>query len=215
MLVEIWSDIQCPFCYLGKRKFELALERFDHRDRVSVLWRSYQLNPALRTDPTITTAEYLARHKHIDVQMARQMNDRLARMGKEVGLDYRFDRVVVANTFDAHRTSHFARTKGLQSEAVERLFVAHFSEGRNVADRSILVELGVEIGLDAGELSAALESTAYADDVRADIQEARELGVNGVPFFVFDRQYAVSGAQDESVFLEALQESFAEHSRVG
>lgn len=210
LTVEIWSDTACPFCYLGKRRFDKALEAFANRDDVEVVWKSFQLNPYLKTDPSIRIYDYLARAKGIDVEAAKQMNDRVSAMAAPDGLVYDFDKVIVANTFDSQRLVQFAKQHGKQDEAEERLFRAYFTEGRNVADRATLIELGQEIGLDAAALSEALESGAFADDVKADIEEAQQLGVNGVPFFVFDRKYAVSGAQETASFARVLEQAFTE-----
>ena len=209
MTVEVWSDIMCPFCFLGKHRFATALQRFPQREDVAVVWRSFQLNPSLRTDPTITVNEYLARTKGIDVRQAAAMNDRLTSAGAAEGIEYRFDRAVVANTFDAHRFLHYAADHDRQDAAMEHIFTAYFSEGRNVADHAVLAAIGDEIGLDAADIASMLASDRYVDEVRADIAEAEELGIQGVPFFVFDRRYAVSGAQDSSVFLRALEQSWA------
>lgn len=208
MTVEIFSDIMCPFCLLGKHRFASALARFAYRDDVDVVWRSFQLDPGLRTDPTITVNEYLARRKGIDIDDARRMNDQLARIGSQEGLVYNFDRVIPANTFDAHRLLHFAREQDKQSEMMERLFTAYFAEGKNVADPAVLTDLAHDVGLDPAVTAAMLASARYADDVRSDIREAAQFGINGVPFFVFDRRHAVSGAQGVSVFLQALEESY-------
>jgi predicted DsbA family dithiol-disulfide isomerase len=213
MKVEVWSDVMCPFCYLGKRRFAKALAEFPNRDDVEIIWKSFQLNPSLRTDPAISVTQYLAREKGLDERVAEQMNDRVARMSRQDGPIYNFDDVVVANTFDAHRLIHFAKERGLQDQAAEKLFSAYFTEGKNVDDRATLIELGREIGLDSAAVTAALESDAYVAEVNADIEEARQLGINGVPFFVFDRAYAVSGAQDTDVFKDALERSFS-HWRV-
>lgn len=210
MLVEIWSDVMCPFCYLGKRRFARALEAFEHRDDVEVAWKSFQLAPSLRTDPTLRTHEYLAREKGLDVAVARQMNARLADAGRQEGIAYDFDRVVVANTFRAHRLLHFARAEGRQDAMADRLFRAHFGEGRNVDDVETLVELGADAGLDRDAVRRVAAGDEYAGAVRADIEEARALGVDGVPFFVFDRRYAVSGAQDSAIFGQALARSHEE-----
>ncbi|HJP86753.1 MAG TPA: DsbA family oxidoreductase [Gemmatimonadaceae bacterium] len=210
MRVEVWSDVMCPFCYLGKRRFAAALAGIADSDDVDVIWKSFQLNPSLETNPDISVAEYLAREKGLDVRVAEQMNDRVARMSRQDGPIYNFGDVVVANTFDAHRLIHLARAHGRQDQAMERLFSAYFTEGRNVDDRETLIELGRESGLDSDEVRGALESDAYADEVNADIEEARQLGINGVPFFVFDRKYAVSGAQESAVFQQALERAVSE-----
>ena len=202
--VEIWSDVACPFCWLGKRRFEEALRRFEWPDRVQVEWKSFQLNPALLTDPTVPIHEHLARAKGVAPAVARGWNEKLAETGRSEGLAYDFDRIVVANTFDAHRLIQMAKASGLQDEAEERIFRGYFGEGRNVADPSVLAELGAEIGLQPEAVVAALAGGDYADAVRADIAEARELGIDGVPFFVIDRRYGVSGAQDPETFIAAL-----------
>jgi predicted DsbA family dithiol-disulfide isomerase len=214
MLVEIWSDVMCPFCYLGKRRFADALAHFPHREEVKVQWRSFQLNPALRSDTPISVNEYLAREKGIDPRQAAQMHERLTRLGHQAGIEYDFDRAVVANTFDAHRLVHFAREYGREDELVERLFVAYFTEGRNVGDRPTLVALAQDLAIDAGATKQMLDSDRYADAVRSDIREAAQLGIDGVPFFDFDRKYAVSGAQEMSTFASALEQSYAERTRI-
>jgi predicted DsbA family dithiol-disulfide isomerase len=213
MKVEVWSDVMCPFCYLGKRRFAVALAEFPDRDDVEVIWKSFQLNPSLETDPDISVTQYLAREKGLDVRVAEQMNDRVARMARQDGPIYNFDEVVVANTFDAHRLIHFARSQNLQDQVMEKLFSAYFTEGRNVDDRATLIELAREVGLDGDAVAAMLDSDAYTAEVNSDIEEARQLGISGVPFFVFDRAYAVSGAQDTEVFKAALEQSFSARSK--
>ena len=210
MTIEIWSDVMCPFCYLGKRRFTDALAHYAKRDEVDVVWRSFQLNPSLKTDPSLGVSAYLAREKGIDIRRAKQLNDHLTLVGQREGLAYDFDRVVVANTFDAHRLIHLAREAAKEDAAVERLFAAYFSEGKNVDDHTVLAALGADIGLDPRSVLEMLASNRYAEEVRADIREAQLLGIDGVPFFVFDRKYAVSGAQDTSVFLRTLERSHEE-----
>lgn len=210
MPVEIWSDIACPFCFIGKRQFDAALVRFAHRDDVAVTYRSFQLNPALRTDPTVRIEDYLAREKGFPAAQVRAMNARVTEMGQHVGIRFVLDRAVVANTFRAHRLLHLAKSEGRQLEAEERLFDAYFTEGRNVDDLETLVTLGTEIGVDAETVRAALASDAFDDDVRRELAEARQLGVSGVPFFVFDQKYAVSGAQGSDLLLQALAQAYAE-----
>lgn len=211
MKVEIWSDVMCPFCYIGKRRFEAALEQFPDKNKIEIEWKSFQLNPDMITNPNKKIDAYLAEVKGISLEQAKEMNERVTAMAKEVGLTYHFEKAIVANSFDAHRFSHFAKSKGLQDAAEERLFKANFTEGKNTADAATLVELGVEIGLDKLELKELLKSTSFSDAVQEDIIEARNIGVGGVPFFVFDRKYAVSGAQASEAFLQALKQSFAEY----
>ena len=210
MKVEIWSDVMCPFCYIGKRKFERALAQFPYGDKVQLIWKSFQLAPELKTQPEKSIHQFLSEHKGISIQQAKGMNDHVTQVARQVDLIYNFDRSVVANSFNAHRFTHFAKQYNRQNEAEEILFRSYFTDGKNIDDYQTLVALGKEIGLDAEALMAALENGSYADDVRADINEAVQLGVRGVPFFVFNRKYAVSGAQEINAFLGTLQKVFDE-----
>lgn len=210
MLVEIWSDVACPFCYVGKRRFAKALGEFPERDDVQVVWKSFQLNPAMRTDPSVSIVDYLVREKGIAPQQAAAMNQRVAEMGAPDGLEFAFDRTLPANTFAAHKLLQFAAREGVAEAATERLFRAYFSEGRNVDDRATLLELGADVGLDRTALDAALDDDELSYAVRSDIAEAKELGISGVPFFVIDRKYGVSGAQESAVMLQALGQAYAE-----
>lgn len=205
MKVEIWSDVMCPFCYIGKRKFEIALNQFEGKANVEIVWKSFQLDPGIKTDPTKNINQFLAERKGWTLEHAGQMNDHVTNMAKQVGLDYNFDKAIVANSFDAHRFSHLAKKYNLQNEAEEQLFKAYFTEGKNTADHNTLIQLGTEIGLEANEIKQMLESDVYVQDVRMDIYEAQQIGVSGVPFFLFIDKYVISGAQDSSVFLQALQ----------
>lgn len=209
MKVEIWSDVMCPFCYIGKRKFEAALAQFPQRDEVEIVWKSFQLNPALQTDPGKNVQQSLAESKGWSMEQAEQAMSYVTEVARSVGLTYHFDKAVVANSFDAHRFTHLAKTQSLQNEAEEGLFAAYFTNGENTADRETLVRIGSEIGLDSETVKQTLEGNDFAVAVRNDIEEARELGITGVPFFVFDRKYAVSGAQDTRLFLEVLEKSLA------
>ncbi len=211
MKVEIWSDVMCPFCYIGKRKFEAALAQFAHRDKVEVEWKSFQLNPSLETDPGKSVKQSLAESKGWSLEQADEAMSYVVGMAESVGLTYQYDKAVVANSFDAHRFSHLAKKHGLQDAAEERLFAAYFTEGKNTADSATLVQLGTEIGLDPEAVRQLLRSGDFAADVDKDIEEARQLGITGVPFFVFNRKYAVSGAQDSKLFLEVLEKAFAEN----
>ena len=205
MKVEIWSDVMCPFCYIGKRKFENALQNFLQKDQVEIEWKSFQLNPSMKTDPSKNINEYLAEHKGISIAQAKQMNDRVTAMANEVGLRYDLDKAIVTNSFDAHRLSHFAKKHGVQNAVEELLFKAYFTEGKNTADHNTLTAIAVEAGLNAEEVRAMLLSNEFADDVNNDIYEAQQVGARGVPFFVFDDRYAVSGAQPSQLFLDVLQ----------
>jgi predicted DsbA family dithiol-disulfide isomerase len=210
MKVEIWSDVMCPFCYIGKRRFETALAQFGHKDSVEVEWRSFQLDPTMQTQPGKNINQYLAERKGWTVEYAKQMNSHVTKMAAAEGLDYDFDRAVVANSFDAHRFASVAKQNGLGSQAEERLFSAYFTEGKNIADNETLAQLGEDIGLDAGLVKKVLAGDTGRASVINDIQEAESIGVRGVPFFVFNRQYAVSGAQPAEVFFNTLERSYSE-----
>lgn len=205
MKVEIWSDVMCPFCYIGKRKFEMALSQFEGKENVEIVWKSFQLDPGIKTDPAKNVNQFLAERKGWTLDYAKQMNDYVTNMAKQVGLEFNFDKAVVANSFDAHRFSHLAKKYNKQNEAEEQLFKAYFTEGKNTADHDTLIQLGVEIGLDADEIKQMLGSDTYSEEVRMDVYEAQQIGVSGVPFFLFIDKYAISGAQDSSVFLQALE----------
>jgi predicted DsbA family dithiol-disulfide isomerase len=210
MKVEIWSDVMCPFCYIGKRRFENALEKFGHTDEIEIEWKSFQLNPDMETDPALNIDQYLADKKGWTIDYARQLNNHVTQMAAEAGLTYNFDKAIVANSFNAHRFSHLAKKHGLGVEAEELLFKAYFTDGKNIDDQQTRVELGVSLGLDANEIKTTLESNAYAADVKQDIDQAQYLGVQGVPFFVLNNKYAVSGAQAVPVFEETLQKAFGD-----
>ncbi|MFN0036032.1 MAG: DsbA family oxidoreductase [Saprospiraceae bacterium] len=208
MQIEIWSDVVCPFCYIGKLKFEQALEKFPQKDKVEIVWKSFQLDPEAAANGE-DYLQNLSERKGWSLEQTRQITENVTQMAAAVGLAYHFEKAIAANSFDAHRLSHLAHQHGLQDGMEEALFKAHFVEGKNIADRSTLVQLGTAIGLDATEVKNVLEGQAFADAVRKDIDEAQELRVSGVPFFVFDRKYAVSGAQESDVFLKTLEKALA------
>ena len=208
MKIEIWSDVACPFCYIGKRRFENALEQFAHRDEVEVIWKSFQLDPEAQYSPGQNIYDHLAERKGWSRQQARETTAHVIEMAQGEGLQYDFDKLVPTNTFDAHRFTHLAAQYGLQDKAEEKLFHVYFTEGKNIADPTVLTQLGVEIGLEASAVQQMLNSEDFTDEVQSDIVEAQALGVRGVPFFVFNRQYAVSGAQASAGFLQALQQSW-------
>lgn len=207
MKVEIWSDVMCPFCYIGKRKFEKALEQFSGASEVEVEWKSFQLNPDLKTEASKNINQYLAEVKGWSLEKAAEMNAHVTQMAKESGLDYQLDKAVVANSMDAHRLSHLAKKNGVQDALEELLFAAYFNQGKNTADHDVLTEIGIKAGLQHDEIASVLNSDTYTEEVNHDILVAQQLGVRGVPFFVFDRKYGVSGAQPSEVFLETLQKA--------
>ncbi|WP_417366569.1 DsbA family oxidoreductase [Flavobacterium beibuense] len=210
MKIEIWSDIMCPFCYIGKRRFEEALATFEGKNDVEIEWKSFLLSPELKTDPNKNIHEYLAEHKNISLEEAKGMNDYVTNMAAQVGLTYNFDKAIPANSFNAHRFLHFAKKHGKQNEAEERLFKAYFTEGKNIDDAQTLLLLAIELELDANKLADAMNNGEFTNDVIADINEAQQLGVRGVPFFVFNRKYAVSGAQESEAFTQTLEKAFEE-----
>jgi predicted DsbA family dithiol-disulfide isomerase len=210
MQVEIWSDVMCPFCYIGKRRFEKALDQLNGKENIEVIWKSFQLNPDLETDPSKNVNQYLSEVKGMSMERAEQLNRQVTEMAAGEGLQYDLDKAIIANSMNAHRFSHFALSKNKQDEAEEQLFKAYFTEGKNTDDINILIQLGNSIGLDETELRIVLESDRFTEDVRMDIYESQQLGVRGVPFFVFNRKYAVSGAQETPVFLQNLEKSFGE-----
>ncbi|MDO9407335.1 DsbA family oxidoreductase [Patulibacter sp.] len=208
MKVEIWSDVACPFCYIGKRSFEDALSRFEHRDEVDVQWRSFQLDPTMPAAVEGGLDALLARKYGRTPEEARAMNDRVTGMASEVGLEYRLDRARPGNTRDAHRLLHLARTHGLQDPLNERLLQAYFVEGELLSDHPTLVRLGAEVGLDRDEVERMLAGDEYADAVEGEGDEAHDLGLGGVPAFVLDRRLLVSGAQPAESLLQALQQAW-------
>ena len=214
MKIEIWSDVMCPFCYIGKRNFEKALAQFTEKEKIEIVWKSFQLDASVPDIATESYEEYLVKRKGLSAEQVKGMLQNVTQMAREAGLDYHFDRSVIVNSLKAHRLIQFAKTRNLGDEAEERLFHAFFTEGKSIADIDTLTQLGVEIGLDATELQAAFTDEQYAYQVNQDIQEARQIGVNGVPFFVFNRKYAISGAQPPQAFLETLRKSFDEWQKL-
>jgi predicted DsbA family dithiol-disulfide isomerase len=211
MNIEIWSDISCPWCYIGRRRFENALQQFEHREQVQITWRSFQLDPDAPLESTESIVDSLSARKGLSRNQVEAMIDQVTGLAAEEGLDFHFETLRPANTFTAHRLLHLAAARGLQSELKERLQKAHFCEGLSVSDPDTLVRLAVEAGLDADEVRQTLQDpNAYTQNVRSDIRQARAFGINGVPFFVFDRKYGVSGAQASEVFLSVLQKAFEE-----
>jgi predicted DsbA family dithiol-disulfide isomerase len=208
--VEVFSDVVCPWCYIGKRRFEAALERFAHRDDVEVTWRSFELDPDAPADRQGPPAERLAEKYGVSLDEARAMNARVTETAAQDGLEYHLDLARGGNTFDAHRAIHLAAAHGLQAEAQERLMRAYFTEGEPIGDPETLVRLLAELGVDADEARAALAGDAYAEEVRADEELAVRMGVRGVPFFVLGRRYGVSGAQPAEALLAALEQAWEE-----
>ena len=209
MQVEIWSDVICPWCYIGKRRFEAALAQSTQRENVQVIWRSFELDPHAPRQHPGTLEEMLSRKYGVSAAQAAAMNARVTALAKEEGLEYRLSEARPGNTFDAHRLLHFAAACQLGERATERMMHAYFCEALPVGDRAALVHLAAEFGISAAEALPMLEGDSYADAVRADEARAMELGISGVPFFLFDGKFGVSGAQPVEVFTEALQQATA------
>ncbi|MDQ2809187.1 MAG: DsbA family oxidoreductase [Chloroflexota bacterium] len=209
MKVEIWSDVVCPWCYIGKRRFEAALAGFAHRSAVEVVWRSFQLDPDAPADDTRPVNAVLAQKYGVSLHEAAAMSAQVSALAAADGLEYHLDQAQRSNTFAAHRLIHWAATQGCQDAMKERLLRAYFTEGAAVGDLDTLVALAAEVGLPAAEARTVLAGTAYSAEVRADEQRAQALGIRGVPFFVLDDTYAVSGAQSAAVFEQALEQAWA------
>lgn len=213
MKIEIWSDVVCPFCYIGKRKMEKALAKFPHKDSIEIEWKSFQLNPDQKTNPNISTLEYLASSKGWSMEQTKEITANVADMAKAEGLVFDYENAVVANTRNAHRLIHFAATFGKGDEMKERLLLAYFTEGKNVDDFQTLIDLGIEVGLDGEAVKMTLESGAFNEGVDQDIYESRQLDVRGVPFFVLDRKFGISGAQPDEVFTQTLEKAWVSYQK--
>ncbi len=209
MRIDIWSDIVCPWCYIGKRRFERALDAFAHRDQVEIVHRSFQLDPSsVPGQVRDHRANLMTKYGMSDAQaLAAQVKMEETAAGE--GLEFRLQGGVTGNTIDAHRVVHLARARGVQERVIERLYRAHFTEQRSIFDRDSLVTLAVDAGLEAEEVRRVLDEGTYADAVREDNQQARAYGASGVPFFVIDSRYGVSGAQPTEVFADALARAAA------
>ncbi|MBV9364892.1 MAG: DsbA family oxidoreductase [Solirubrobacterales bacterium] len=209
MDVEIWSDIACPWCYIGKRRFEAALERFEHGDEVQVTWRSFELDPTAPAEREGERAARLAEKYGITVERAREMERQMTETAAGEGLEFRFDLARSGATFDAHRLIHLAGQHGLQDAMKERLLRAYFTDGELMSDRGTLIRLGAEVGLDEDEVREMLAGERFADQVRSDERTAAQFGISAVPTFVVDRALGVSGAHPPEALLELLREGWA------
>ena len=210
--VDVWSDIACPWCYVGKRRLERALKEFPHTEDVEVVWHAFELDPAApkERDPSVSHAERIAKKYGMTTEQARRNSERLCETARGEGLAFDFEHIRSGNTFDAHRLVHFARERGLQDQVKERLLRAYLEQGALMSDHGTLVRLAAEVGLDETEAADVLASEQYAEAVRADEAQAHELGINGVPCFVLDGRFAVSGAQSPQILLSALHQAWSE-----
>ena len=206
MKIEIWSDIMCPFCYIGKRQLETALKEFPGND-FEIEWKSFQLDPTITPQSGKDVYTFLAERKGISVEQSIEMHKGVTERAKSVGLDYHFDKAIISNSLTAHRIIHLAKAKKLGDEMEEIFFKAYFTDGKDLNDAQTLIELGIQAGLISAEVKEVVENeNLYLSYVKGDITEAQEIGVQGVPFFVFDRKYAVSGAQPVEAFVNTIKE---------
>ncbi|MCC6702404.1 MAG: DsbA family oxidoreductase [Fluviicola sp.] len=208
MKIEIWSDIMCPFCYIGKRHLEQALTHFPELE-VNIEWKSFQLDPSISSQPGKDVYSYLAERKGMSVSDSKQMHQQVANRAKEVGLDYHFDKAVIANSFNAHRLIQLAKTKGCGDSMEEVFFKAYFTDGADLADIDQLMQLGIKAGLNPLDIKETIDNEGFTTAIQQDIVEAQQIGVSGVPFFVFDRKYAISGAQPIDVFINTIRQLIA------
>ncbi|CAB4871481.1 MAG: DsbA family oxidoreductase [Actinomycetes bacterium] len=213
MTVEIWSDVACPFCWIGKRSFDEALSRFEHAEETDVVWRSYQLGPAMPRDYDGDIYDVLASKYGGTRDQAVAMNGRVREMADGIGLETDFDAIKPTNTLDAHRLVHHARRSGLADQTKERLFAAYFRDGSNVSDTGVLRRTGAEVGLDPTEVAEMLSSGDFTQAVALEQEQANDLGISAVPTFVFDRTSAVQGAQSADLLLDALNTAWTAQSR--
>jgi len=210
MKIDIWSDIACPFCYAGTTQLNQALANFEHKDQVQIVHHSFQLDPSSPFEPQQSINAMLAAKRGISEDQADQMNQQVGQMFAGLGLNMNHHHAKLVNTLHAHRLVHFAAANGKQAAMLARLFKAYFTDGLNTADTETLVQLAGDVGLDPDAARAALESDAYTAEVEADINQAAQYGIQGVPFFIFDNKYAISGAQGAEAFGQALDQIWQE-----
>ena len=203
--VDIWSDIICPFCYIGKRNFEQALEQTGLSDHAKIVWRSFELAPEAQTDPGSTIYDVLGKRKGWSTEQSKQIHRQMEEKARLSGLEYHFDQTIPANSRNAHRLLHLAKKHGVQDDVKERLLKGYFTDGRNIDDADFLIETARHAGLKEANTLDALKSDEIDQDLREDIEIARKLGIGGVPFFILNQKYAISGAQPVEVFVQALE----------
>ena len=210
MKIEIWSDVMCPFCYIGKKNFENALETLPFKDNIEVEWKSFQLDSSLETGKPITTAQYFKEKKGLPETKGKQLTEQVVQMGKSSGIDFDFEKAIITNTFQAHKLIHLAKKHQLGAEMEEELFKAHFLEGKNIGLDEVLISLGEKLGISTDEIKNTLSTETLDNEVKQEIVEASQLGISGVPFFVIDRKYGVSGAQPTDYFKQAITQAYNE-----
>ncbi|MBW8348881.1 DsbA family oxidoreductase [Bacillus sp. IITD106] len=213
MKIEVWSDFVCPFCYIGKRRLEEALSKFPHRDKVEVVFHSFELDPNTPKEQNKNIHEALAAKYGVSVEEAKRMNEGVGEQARSVGLTFNFEKMIPTNTFDAHRLAHYAKTEGKDAALTEVLLKAYFTDSKKLSDKDTLADLAETVGLEREKTMSVLnDDNAFADDVRYDERTAQQIGVRGVPFFVFNQKYAISGAQPPETFLGALEKVWQEEN---
>ncbi|MDO4536413.1 MAG: DsbA family oxidoreductase [Clostridium perfringens] len=210
MKIEIWSDYACPYCYIGKRQLEKALENFSHMDNIDISFKSFELDPSASYETTSTTKERVAKKYGYSSEQAQQMIDNVTAYANQVGLDFHYGTTRYTNTFDAHRISKYAETKGKGAEISEKLLHGYFIENKQMSDHKVLTDIAVEVGLDKTEVEDVLKNKKFAEDVRRDELEANTLGIHSVPCFVINEKYAISGAQPADAIKEIIEKSLKE-----
>ncbi|MCW2259474.1 MULTISPECIES: DsbA family oxidoreductase [Sphingobacterium] len=211
MKIQVWSDIMCPFCYIAKKNFEQALAGSSFKDEVEVEWKSFQLDPTLKeSSGTLSISEYMMNRKGFSKAHLDQFLNQLKEMGKNAGVTFNYDQAIAADTFPAHKLLHLAKEHGKADEMEEALFKAHFVDGKNIADVEFLVSFAEELGLDPSKARKVLAEDEYNYEVKQDIMEAQNLGITGVPYYLLDGKYAVSGAQPVELFAKALAQTYQE-----
>lgn len=208
MKIEIWSDIVCPWCYIGKRRLERVLEDFEHSDKLEIEYKSFQLDPYMETDTSVNIYQYLSDKKGMSIEDAKEMGETVSGVAQELGLNYNLSQTIPINTLKAHELLHFALERGLQKETKEALLKAYFIDGKNLSDFNEIASVGEQVGLNMAEILNSLESGQYSKAVQEDIQTGQSLGLRGVPFFVLNRKYGISGAQSEEVFLDTINKAY-------
>lgn len=211
MKIEIWSDVQCPFCYIGKRHLEIALNQVNPIESIEIEWKSFQLDPTIPEDLAPQNSfTYLAAKKGMTIEQSIAMHENVAQMAANVGLNYRLEKTIISNSYNAHQLIQLAKTMRKEDEIEEVLFDAYFCQGKNISNLPTLIELGEQVGLTEPAIVAAISSNQFGDRIHSDINESQQIGVKGVPFFVFDRKYAMSGAQPIEQFVSCIQKVLSE-----
>ena len=210
MKIEIWSDYACPYCYIGERQLEKALDSFSGKEGIDISYRAFELDPSASYETTTNTRERVAAKYGMSLEKAQQMIDGVTEYAKSVGLDYNYGTVQYTNTFDAHRIAKYAETKGKGLEMSEKLFHAYFTENKQMSNHNVLTDIAIELGLDKLEVEDVLKNKKFAEDVRNDEYEASRLGIHAVPFFVINEKYSISGAQPPEVFEQAIEKALKE-----